>query len=128
MMARFLSEHDYDRIQQMLHWWDQNKTRVGQQRRRYPISSVTSDGVKIAYCKVNAGDGNTIDCFLNVDTTGNSISVHCSLPPGVFNLSDCVPLLKEGMFMGVIYDSIAEQWKSLIPFDKFCVSDATCSE
>jgi len=51
-MARFLTERDYERIQGMLRWWDQNKTRIGHHRRRYPIASIGGGGIVSSDTKI----------------------------------------------------------------------------
>lgn len=50
----------------------------------------------IAYCKTDAGEGNTLVCYLDTDTTGEEITVNFPFIFGTNNLEDCVPLLKDG--------------------------------
>jgi len=73
-------------------------------------------GMRTAYCKVNAGNGETIDCYLDKDATGREITVHCRLFEGATNLSECAPLLADGDDIDVFYDG--SKWRCPYPFIK----------
>jgi len=67
---------------------------------RHPISG---SGIHAAFCKTDAGAGNTLVCYLNEDITEppqdpppTEIIVNFNISPTSSNLSDCIPSLKDG--------------------------------
>jgi hypothetical protein len=72
--------------------------------------------MRTAYCKVDAGTGDTIVCYLDKDATGKEITVYCRLFEGATNLSECAPLLADGDDIDVYYDGA--KWRCPYPFIK----------
>ena len=70
--------------------------------------------IRMAFCKTAAGSGNTIICYLDVDGTGEEVTVRCTLI-GVTDLSGCFPTLIDGLGMPVFWDYSYETpcWRSL---------------
>jgi len=71
-------------------------------------------GIHSAFCKTDAGLGSTIVCYLDVDTTGTQITVHCEICGGT-NLSGASPLLSNGKRISVYFDGT--EWLSVQTFD-----------
>ena len=55
-----------------------------------------------AYCKDNAGTGQTIQAYLDMDG-GPQITVHCHVIGGSTDLQDCFPLLTDGQLVPVYH-------------------------
>jgi hypothetical protein len=72
--------------------------------------------MRTAYCKLDAGTGSTIECYLDNDSFGKEITVHCRLFEGAANLSECAPLLADGDCIDVYYDG--SKWRCPYPFIK----------
>lgn len=74
-------------------------------------------GIRKAFCKNDAGSGNTITCYLGVDkTTENNppeITVHCEICNGS-NLNAAVPRLADGDMLLVV--SIGGIWHAVSLF------------
>lgn len=119
-MARVLSERDYEELQEMYRWWQQNKNNYPQFRRRN-IATDSGHRTRIAYCKDDAGAGNTITCYLDTDGTGREITVYCSITQGGSALNEASPLLKGGtgtpptggdwMLVEKVWDGTNNYWR-----------------
>jgi len=84
-----------------------------------PLRQYNSDRTRMAYCKNDAGTGKTITCFLDTDTVGTEITVHCSIARGGTNLNEAIPLLKDGdpIFVQKINDGTNDYWRCVgVPF------------
>lgn len=79
---------------------------------RWVGTPLRDDRIRIAYCKDDAGAGSTIDCYLDKDTTGTVITVHCAISQGGGDLDDCGARLKDGdpMFVRRIFDGTNNYW------------------
>jgi len=66
-----------------------------------------------AYCKNAAGAATTIVCFKDTDTTGDEITVNCTIVGGTY-LNDCAPRLVDGTPIDVVYRN--GQWDCIWPF------------
>jgi hypothetical protein len=73
-------------------------------------------GIHKAFCKTNAGAATTIVCFLDVDTTGDEITVNCTISGGG-HLDDASPHLTDGLEIPVWNDS--GTWKCLWGFQNW---------
>jgi len=92
---------------------------TGFHTRRMPVSLP----IRIAYCKNDAGEGNTIVCYLD-DPAGMEITVKCNLISGS-NLYTCTPYLTAGVPINVAF--IDGEWKCIWPFEDHGIC-ATCEE
>lgn len=78
------------------------------------IGGGSGGSIRWAFCAEDAGAGNTLDCFLDTDTTGTPVTVHfkllncSSLEDGHFTLTDGVPI-------PVMQRN--EQWWCIIPIE-----------
>ncbi len=71
------------------------------------------DMVHKAFCKNDAGDATTITCYLDVDGTGEEITVNFSiLGPGGTKCNAAVPRLKDG---SLIFVKKFEAWWCTTP-------------
>jgi len=61
-----------------------------------PFRQANADRARKAYCKVDAGAGKTIACYLDKDAGSTEITVNCSIAQGGANLNEAVPRLKDG--------------------------------
>ena len=78
---------------------------TGLQTRRIPSKAdVSSNTLRKAYCKDDAGAATTIDCFLDVDTTGPEIEVNFEIAGGG-NTNAAIPRLSDGDLIWVTQDS-----------------------
>jgi len=74
--------------------------------------------IRNAYCKTDAGSGDTIDCYLDEDGLNdaetNEVTVTCTLIEAT-DLEDCFPTLSDGTMMPVWKDTSGETavWRSL---------------
>lgn len=89
--------------------------------------------IRWAYCKEDAGEDDTIDCYLDVDGTGEEITVYCNLS-GIINLYEASRLLKDGDILPVYYDIDEDKWRSVEAFyvtseirNAYCKNDAGSS-
>jgi len=73
------------------------------------------DRTRIAYCKDDAGLGDTIDCYLDKDTTGTEITVHFHVSQGGGDLSGAGARLKDGdpILVQRIFDGTNNYWYCL---------------
>ena len=72
-------------------------------------------GTRLAYCKVASGTGSTIACYLDMDLTGEVVTVNCSIC-GATNLNDAIPRLPVGQLIFV--ENIAGNWYCKTVFQK----------
>ncbi len=77
--------------------------------------SFTKQLIRKAFCKNDAGAGNTIDCYLDEDATGQEVTVNCSIAQGGTNLNTCLPLLANGDLIFVT--PIGNEWWCLQTFN-----------
>jgi hypothetical protein len=111
----YLSASDAADFRRMLNWWKQNRNLQPQPQIRRPI--ILDEGGRTtlhkAFCKENAGEGNTLACYLNEDKTEENnpeeITVHFNISPLGANLSDCIRELKDGDRIEV-YKNSGEWW------------------
>jgi len=68
-----------------------------------------------AFCKTNAGAATTIVCYKDTDTTGDEITVNCSVI-GSANLNAAAPRLADGSLIFVA--KIGTDWWCTSPFIK----------
>lgn len=68
------------------------------------VAVIYNVGYRKAYCKVAAGSGNTIICYLDVDGTGGEITVTIEIANGS-NLNEAFPLLANGTLIMVWNDN-----------------------
>lgn len=78
------------------------------------IASVYSE-IRDAYCKVNAGTGSTLACYLDIDGTGKEVTVHFTLLGGITNLSDAHLSLVDGTPIPVRRRGV--EWWCIIPME-----------
>ena len=71
-----------------------------------------NSGVRSAFCKTAAGEGTTIDAYLDTNITGDEITVNCIIAGGT-DLNNAVPRLTQGFEIPVW--QIGGVWKTL-PF------------
>ena len=111
-MARVLSERDYEKLQEMVRWWERNKNLQPIPQRRRNIAVDSGRRTRIAYCKDDAGAAQTIDCYLDTDATGTEITVHCNVAQGGANLNAVLTRLKDGdpIFVEKIWDGTNNYW------------------
>ncbi len=76
-------------------------------------SSGTGTPIRKAYAQAAAGAGSTIACFLDTDTTGDSITVTCEIVGGSA-LNAALPRLADGTMVSVWDD--AGIWRSIMTF------------
>lgn len=72
-------------------------------------------GIRLAYCKTDAPAGSTITCYLDVDETGEEISVRCDII-GTVNLNNAVIRLVDGYPLKVAM--INGGWHAISDFQK----------
>lgn len=81
-------------------------------------------GVRKAFCKEDAGEGNTIAAYLDTDETGQEVTVTCTIANGS-DLNEAVPVLTDGLEIPVHRDIVEGEvvWKCYWPFEgsKDCV-------
>ena len=65
------------------------------------VSSSSNESIHKAYCKTDAGAATTIVAYLDTDTTGDEITVNCSIAGGG-NLNAAIPRLANGTLIFVI--------------------------
>lgn len=84
---------------------------------RIKPSAEGSDAIEIrkAYCKVDAGAGTTIVCYLDTDATGEEITVHIEIAGSSTNLNNASPLLEDGTLIHVYDDD--DTWRAFQTFD-----------
>ena len=58
--------------------------------------TASSAAIHKAFCKVDAGSGSTIVCYLDVDATGDEITVGFPIAQGGTTVNTAVPRLKDG--------------------------------
>jgi len=78
-----------------------------------PPAARPSPSIRKAYCKNDAGSGNTIACYLDTDGTGKEITVLCNISRGS-DLNAAAPRLKDGDPMWVVNNN--GTWESLVLF------------
>jgi len=61
-----------------------------------PLRKDNADRPRRAFCKNDAGSGNTIDCYLDIDGTGTEITVTFDIAQGGSNVNEAEPRLKDG--------------------------------
>ena len=90
----------------------------------YYVARLSQGTSRKAYCKVAAGAGTTIVCYLDTDATGTEITVNCSVVGGSA-LNAAVPRLADGSLLFV--ENLGGTW--------YCTStvfqtteDCVCSE
>ena len=71
-------------------------------------------GLRNAYCKTDAGEGSTIVCYLDVDGTGEEITVNCSISNGS-DLNAAARRLKDGDRLAVY--KVGDTWYAAEGFD-----------
>ena len=69
--------------------------------------------IRKAYCKVDAGSGSSIVCYLDTDATGAEITVHCPIAGGTA-LNEAFPRLLNGTLVTVWYDN--GTWRAIMTF------------
>jgi len=81
--------------------------------------------VRMAFCKEDAGSGNTIQAYLDKDGTGTEITVHCHICNGS-NLNEASPRLQDGdrIFVKKFYDGTNDWWWCLTTFQ--ATEDCVC--
>lgn len=70
------------------------KDSTGVHVRRQPVGSLAGD-VRIAYVKTFPGAGTDVDCYLDIDITGEDVTVTCNISNGS-NLNQAMPMLAPG--------------------------------
>lgn len=88
--------------------------------KRWIGTPLRPDRRRIAFCKDDAGIGDTIDCYLDKDVTGTVITVHAAVSQGGGDLNDCGARLKQGdpLFVERIHDADGNNywWCTGMPF------------
>lgn len=69
-----------------------------------------------AFCKTDAGGGNTLTCYLDTDETGTEITVHFNISPSGSNLSDSIRRLSIGNQISIA--KIDDDWWCTEGFQK----------
>lgn len=87
----------------------------GERAATIPAVRRAGTGIRVAYCKVDAGTGNTLLCYLDTDTTGPEVTVYFQLLGGITNLSDGHLSLVDGAWVPVMYRD--GQWWCIIPIE-----------
>lgn len=106
-----LSKRVIPRLQKMLRWFEHERKK--EPHRRRGAGSTGSSRTRTAYCKNDAGEATTIDCYLDTDETGTEITVTCKIYGGG-NLNEAEPYLTDGEDMPVYNDN--GTWKSRLTF------------
>jgi hypothetical protein len=79
-------------------------------------SSTAGTVLRKAFVSGEAEVSPIIDCFLDVDSTGEEITVLCEIAGGA-NLSEAIPRLEDGDLIYVIPDTDTEGgWRSVMTF------------
>lgn len=81
---------------------------TGFHSRRQAGGILTGGEARVAFCKDNAEAKTTIDCYLDVDITGDVIPVKCNTSPKNTNLDKCIRRLKAGDL--IIVQKIGDDW------------------
>ncbi len=71
------------------------------------VGLFNTGGVRVAYCKDDAGAGASITCYLDTDGTGAEVTVNCSIVNGTA-LNSAIPRLEDGDWIFV--NNIAGTW------------------
>jgi hypothetical protein len=74
---------------------------------------VGGTGIRRAFCKTDAGAATTILAYLDTDTTGTEVTVHCTIAGGGY-LNAATPALTDGLEIPVWDDN--GTWKCLWGF------------
>jgi hypothetical protein len=69
-----------------------------------------ASAIHSAFCKNDAGSGSTIVCYLDTDSTGDEITVYCSICRGIA-LNAAFPYLMDGDRIFVFNDGT--YWRAL---------------
>jgi hypothetical protein len=90
--------------------------------------SVISSPVHLAYCATAAGPFNTISAYLDVDETGELITVNCLIDNMQTHLDEAKPRLLQHMPIIVvkICEEPCETWYCLWGFIDSCLANVTC--
>lgn len=93
-MAKLLSDGFVRRLREIDAWYRQQKNIRRPYRRNKPYDNAFG-ALRKAYCKTDAGSGQTLVCYLDTDATGTEITVNFSLATGE-NMEDIFPDLTNG--------------------------------
>ena len=90
-----------------------NDISISMERMPKPKPSASGSISRIAYCKYNADNSSTIDCYLDTDLTGDLVTVTCLINGGN-RLDRAVPFLALGD--SIIVTSISGSWHCVTNF------------
>ena len=79
-----------------------------------PLRQANADRPRVAYCKNDAGSGNTIVCYLDTDTTGTEITVTCLIAQGGTSLNAVGTRLADGD--PIMVTKVGATWMSVMTF------------
>ena len=115
-MTQLLSDRDAARLEDMLRWFDDHVDIRYPRRRHKSRGGGTTP--RLAFSE-NAAASNTdaFDCFLDTDTTGESISVYPTVNTTVTAMSLASPRLYDGTPLVVWQDS-SGTWRTYVTFEK----------
>ena len=77
-----------------------------------PKYRAPASGIRRAFCKEDAPFGTVIDCYLDIDDTGEEIEVTITITGGS-HLKYAAPLLVDGLLIWVVYDTVDEKWRNV---------------
>jgi hypothetical protein len=113
-MPYILSQRDHDRLQEIVRWNERQKKNVHPVYRRRNVSTGSGGhAVRKAYVNGSVSTNTVQACFLDTDTTGEAISVYCSVCGGS-DLSAAIPRLADGKLLPVFFDG--EYWRATTVF------------
>ncbi len=113
-----ICETDARRLAEALRYIETQRANAHRHLRRVRGTPPGGGGrpIRKAFCSENAGSGNTIAAYLDIDELNeaedNDITVTCTLI-GSSNLNECFPTLSTGVMMSVWWDAADELWRSL---------------
>lgn len=83
--------------------------------RRRSINSGSGGDIRKAYVNGSVSTSAIQACFLDTDTTGESVNVTCTICGGS-DLSEASPRLANGILIYVTYDPVSQIWRCISPF------------
>jgi len=110
-----LSDKAVEELQAALRKVEQLMGTVKPDQRRRNIAVPAGGGFRRAFCKDYAGEGSTLDCYLDEDGTGEVVEVNFDILGPSNNLSAASPLLSDGDPIWVKFWNDA--WYCTHPFD-----------
>lgn len=76
---------------------------------------LVQQSIRPAYCAASAGSGSSIACRLDNATSGQIITVYCSVTGGT-DLNSAIPRLESGTLLPVWKNARDDKWYAFFPF------------